>query len=50
MQFGAACWPNIGVVQGQPVEPDAHNREILDRAAKMGYKMSPVIGFEDSVK
>ena len=40
---------SIGIVQGQPFEPDAHNREILDRAAKTGYKMSRVIGFEDSV-
>jgi hypothetical protein len=39
----------IGVVKGQPFAPDAHAREILDRAAKTGYAMSRVIGFQDSV-
>jgi hypothetical protein len=37
----------IGIVKGQPFNPDAHTREILDRAAKTGYKMSRVIGFAD---
>ncbi len=40
----------IGIVKGQPFTPDAHTREILDRAAKTGYKMSRVIGFADKVK
>ena len=39
----------IGIVKGQPFTPDAHTREILDRAAKTAYKMSRVIGFEDVV-
>ena len=39
----------IGIVKGQPFTPDAHTREILDRAAKTGYKMSRVIGFEEVV-
>jgi hypothetical protein len=39
----------LGIVKGQPFKPDAHTREILDRAAKTGYKMSRVIGFQDTV-
>jgi hypothetical protein len=39
----------IGIVKGQPSNPDAHTREILDRAAKTAYKMSRVIGFEDAI-
>jgi hypothetical protein len=39
----------IGIVKGQPFTPDAHAREILDRAAKTAYKMSRVIGFEQVV-
>ena len=39
----------IGIVKGQPFNPDAHSREILDRAAKTGYKMSRVIGFQEAV-
>ena len=39
----------IGIVKGQPFTPDAHTREILDRAAKTGYKMSRVFGFEEVV-
>lgn len=37
----------IGIVKGQPFEPDARTREILDRAAKTAYKMSRVVGFEE---
>src|SRR5258708_3120834 len=37
----------IGIVKGQPFKPDAHTREILDRAAKTAYKTSRVIGFEE---
>ncbi len=32
----------IGIVKGEPFTPDAHTREILDRAAKTAYKMSRV--------
>src|ERR1700681_4458201 len=39
----------IGIVKGQPVAPDVHTREILDRAAKTAYKTSRVIGFEEVV-
>jgi hypothetical protein len=39
----------IGIVKGQAFSPDAQTREILDRAAKTGYKMSRVIGFEEVV-
>jgi hypothetical protein len=39
----------IGIVKGQPFTPDAHTREILDQAAKTGYKTSRVIGFEEKV-
>src|SRR5262245_62714520 len=36
----------IGIVKGQPFDPDAPTRAILDRAARTGYKMSRVVGFE----
>ena len=39
----------IGIIKGQPFMPDAHTREILDQAAKTGYKTSRVIGFEEKV-
>ena len=37
----------IGIVKGQPFVPDAHTREILDKAAKTGYKTNHVIGFDE---
>jgi hypothetical protein len=37
----------VGIVRGQPFNPNAHTRGILDRAAKTAYKMSRVIGFEE---
>jgi hypothetical protein len=36
----------LGIVAGRPFTPDAATRAILDAAAKTGYKMSRVIGFE----
>ena len=39
----------IGIIEGQPFNPDSNARTILDNAAKTGYKMSRVIGFEDNV-
>ncbi len=39
----------IGIIKGQPFNPDAHTRKILDRGAKTGYKMSRVVGFEEVV-
>jgi hypothetical protein len=38
---------SIGILKGEPFNPDASTRAILDRAAKTGYKMSRVIGFEE---
>ena len=40
---------SIGIVKGQPFSPDAKTRTILDRAAKTGYKMSRLIGFQEAV-
>jgi hypothetical protein len=40
---------SLGIVKGQPFAPDATTRAMFDRAAKTGYKMSRVIGFEDEV-
>ena len=37
---------SIGIVRGQPFNPDASARAILNDAARIGYKMSRVIGFE----
>ena len=39
---------SIGIIKGQPFNPDAHTRVILDRAAKTAYKMSRVVGFEEN--
>ena len=39
----------IGIIKGQPFKPDAHTRAILDLASKTAYKMSRVIGFQDTV-
>ena len=39
----------IGIVKGRPFNPDASTREIFDRAAKTAYKMSRVIGFQETV-
>jgi hypothetical protein len=39
----------LGIIKGQPFNPDAHTREILDRAAKTGYKMSRVIAPEEVI-
>lgn len=40
----------LGIVKGQPFNPDEHMRMILDRAAKTGYKMSRVVGFQSTVE
>ena len=40
---------SIGIVKGQPFNPDAATRAILDKAAKTAYKMSRVVGFEETV-
>ena len=35
----------IGIVKGQPFQPDEHAKAILDSAAKTAFKMSKVIAF-----
>ncbi len=39
----------LGIVKGQPFNPDAKTRAILDSAAKTGYKMSRVISSQSNV-
>jgi hypothetical protein len=39
----------LGIIKGQPFTPDTKTRTILDRAAKTAYKMSRVIGFQETV-
>lgn len=39
----------LGIVKGVPFNPDARTKDVLDKAAKTGYKMSRVIGFRDHV-
>ena len=39
----------LGIVKGKPFSPDAKTRSILDAAAKTGYKMSRVVGFQSTV-
>jgi hypothetical protein len=39
----------LGIIKGEPFNPDAKTRGILDSAAKTGYKMSRVVGFQDKV-
>ena len=40
----------VGLVQGQPFEPDDETRAILDAAATTAYKMSRVIGLSEEVE
>ncbi|HWC19086.1 MAG TPA: DUF1254 domain-containing protein [Terriglobales bacterium] len=39
----------LGIVKGQPFQPDTKTHSVLDDAAKTGYKMSRVIAFEPKV-
>ncbi len=39
---------SIGIVKGQPFNPDAHTREILDNAARTAYRMGRVMAYEPS--
>src|SRR5262245_18458336 len=39
----------LGIIKGQPFNPDAHTKEILTKAAKTAYKTSRVIGVETAV-
>ena len=47
--IGSGCWRRSASSRVRPFTPDAHAREILDRAAKTAYKTSRVIGFEEVV-
>jgi hypothetical protein len=40
---------SVGIIKGQPFDPDAHTRAILDLAAKTAYKTSRVLSFEEVV-
>jgi hypothetical protein len=40
---------SLGIVKGKPFAPDEKTRAILDKAARTGYKMSRVIGFEEAM-
>ncbi len=46
---GLGMLASIGIIEGQPFEPDAHTRQILDKAARTAYKTSRVIGFGSTV-
>jgi hypothetical protein len=46
---GLGILANVGLIAGQPFEPDAKNRAILDAAAKTAYKMSRAIGLSEEV-
>jgi len=37
----------IGIIKGQPFNPDSHTRAILDAAAKTAFKMSRVLIYSD---
>lgn len=39
----------VGIVKGQPFEPDAKTKQILNSAAAAAYKMSRVIGLSNEV-
>jgi hypothetical protein len=39
----------LGIIKGQPFNPDAKTKAILDAAAKTGYKMSRVVGRQSNV-
>ncbi|GAA0783139.1 MULTISPECIES: DUF1254 domain-containing protein [Pseudomonadati] len=46
---GLGMLASIGIIKGLPFNPDEHERQILDRAAKTAYKMSRVVGFKEVV-
>jgi hypothetical protein len=46
---GLGMLASIGIVKGRSFTADPDTRAILDRAARTGYKMSRVIGFQDRV-
>ncbi len=46
---GLGILASIGLVAGQPFEPDEQKRELLEAAARTGYKMSRVIGLANGI-
>ena len=46
---GFGMLASIGIIKGKPFNPDAKTKAILDRAAKTAYKMSRVIGSDETV-
>jgi hypothetical protein len=47
---GLGILANIGLIEGKPFSPDPGTRELLNDAAKVGYKMSRVIGLSEGVE
>jgi hypothetical protein len=39
----------LGILPGQPFQPDARTRAILDRAVRTGYRTSRVLAFDEEV-
>lgn len=46
---GLGILASMGLIAGAPFEPDDETRTMLDAAARVGYKMSRVIGLSDGV-
>ncbi len=46
---GLGLLANVGLIAGEPFEPDDATRALLDAAATTGYKMSRVIGMAAEV-
>lgn len=40
---------SLGIIQGQPFNPSQRDRNIMDNAAKMAYKTSRAISFQDHI-
>ncbi|UWY27011.1 DUF1254 domain-containing protein [Flavobacterium sp. TR2] len=51
--LGSADWlgmlASLGIIKGQPFNPDQHTKDILDKAAKAAYRMSRVVGMSNKV-
>jgi hypothetical protein len=37
---------SIGIIKGQPFKPDAHTREILDKAAKTAFRIGRAVSYD----
>jgi hypothetical protein len=46
---GLGMLASIGLVKGMPFKPSKHDRAILDRAARTAYKMSRVVGLQETL-